>query len=262
MRRLLCAFSILILAACTEEPILPQAPLLASYEDSFQISTLDFEPKSRVVYQYDDNRKLEGYTFFGYNPDTGKFDEQRSFSLTYDANKVVKMEGKLVSATTPYVTYSYEYSTDGSLSKITEVNSGTGLSSQAIFSYVTGSTVKVDFSFSNGTSFEYEYTKEGGNILSDKTTRGQQLCSDGTYTYDQGPNPFQTLGYVDYTLTNISANNKLTENVNYVGCAFPTLVPESYTYTYLENGYPSTVTTHYKSSGSFSPKAERKFFYK
>jgi hypothetical protein len=259
------ALSVLVaalLVACVEENPFPQTPLLSYYIDSFQIPGLEFEPKSKVVYEYNDARRLERYRFYGYNPATDQFDEQRSFSFSYEDNKVKKIEGVLVNATTPYVTYTYVYNNDGSVASINEVNTDAGTSSQANFAYGPGHLVKVSYAYSNGSSFEYEYTFESGNILSDKTTRGSQLCSDGIYTYDQGENPFSSLGYVDYLLTNISGNNRLTETVNYVGCAFPSIVPESYTYEYDEQGFPLTSTTHYKSSGNSSPKSERTFFYK
>jgi hypothetical protein len=136
-----------------------------------------------------------------------------------------------------------------------------GINSEAIFSYDAQNSVKVSYTFSNGSSFEYEYFNGGGNIASDKTTKGSQLCSDGEYTYDQNVNPFNKLGYVDYLLTNVSANNKLTEKVNYVACAFPSLVPDSYLYEYDANGFPTVITTLYKS-GSTVPKARKELFYK
>jgi hypothetical protein len=251
-----------LLVGCVQDNPVPQAPLLDYYIDSFQIPGLDFEPKSKVVYEYDDTRKLQRYRFFGYNPGSDKFEEQRSFTFSYESDKVKKIEGVLVNGTSPYVTYSYDYNPDGTVASISEVNTGAGTSSQASFQYGPDNVVKVAYAYSNGASFEYEYQLNGGNILSDKTTRGSQLCSDGVYTYDSGPNPFSSLGYVDYVLTNVSANNKLTENINYVGCAFPSIIPESYSYVYNDAGYPLTVTTNYKSSGSSTPKSERKFFYR
>jgi len=49
--------------------------------------------------------------------------------------------------------------------------------------------------------------------------------------------------------------------VNHVACAFPSLVPESYVYEYDEDGYPTVVTTFYKS-GSPSAKSRKELFYK
>ncbi len=106
---------------------------------------------------------------------------------------------------------------------------------------------KSSYTFSNGGSFEYEFNMSGGNVVTDKTTRGSQLCSDGQYTYDDGINPFKNLGYTDYLLTNLSANNKLSENTNYINCSFPSFIPESYSYEYDDRGYPTLITTFYKS---------------
>jgi hypothetical protein len=78
------------------------------------------------------------------------------------------------------------------------------------------------------------------------------------YTYDTKINPFNALGYLDYQLLNFSANNKLTENVNYVDCSFPALIPDTFSYQYNEQGYPTILTTTYKGS---QLKSERKFYY-
>jgi hypothetical protein len=98
-----------------------------------------------------------------------------------------------------------------------------------------------------------------GNVITDKTTRGSQLCSDGQYTYDDHINPFKNLGYTDYLLTNVSMNNKLSESVNHVNCAFPSFIPESYSYQYNDGGYPTLITTLYKSGALVSTK---EIFYK
>ena len=160
---------------------------------------------------------------------------------------------------TGYIEYSYQYLPDSRVSKISEDNDGTGITSEANFTYNDAEgKVLVSYTYSNGGSFEYEFHYSGNNILSDKTTRGAQLCSDGVYTYDENKNPFNEFGYVDYTLSNISANNKLSEDVNYVGCAFPSFVPETYTYEYNNNAYPTKATTVFSSGG----KSQKKFYYR
>ena len=97
--------------------------------------------------------------------------------------------------------------------------------------------------------------------MTDKTTRGSQLCSDGQYAYDDRINPFKNLGYTDYLLTNVSANNKVSENINHINCSFPSFIPESYTYEYNDLGYPTLITTHYKS-GSTVVRSQKEIFYK
>jgi hypothetical protein len=260
----LILFATVILAACQDDdlPLTATDPKLDYYIESFDVDGLGFDPQMKVTYEYDNNGKVSKYTVLTFNPDVGTLKELRYFDFTYVSNRADKINGFLAEEATPYVVYSYAYSADGSVSKISETNSASGINSEAIFSYDgSDNSVKVAYTFSNGGSFEYEFFHEAGNIVSDKTTKGSQLCSDGEYTYDQHINPFNNLGYVDYLLTNLSANNKLTEDVNYVACAFPSLVPESYSYEYNEKGYPTTITTVYKS-GSASAKARKELFYK
>ena len=87
-----------------------------------------------------------------------------------------------------------------------------------------------------------------GSIKSDKTTRGSTLCSQGTYDYDKGINPFSHLGYVDFLLRNYSINNRIAEQVDYIGCSFPSFIPEFTDYNYDGDGYPTTATKHYKET--------------
>ena len=84
-----------------------------------------------------------------------------------------------------------------------------GVNAQARFIYDENSqTVNVTYSFLNGNSFEYRYDYGNQNLVTDKTTKGGQLCSEGSYTFDNAINPFRHLGYVDFALTNLSINNK------------------------------------------------------
>jgi hypothetical protein len=257
-------FSTLILAGCDDDelPIAVTDQKLDYYIESFDVDGLGFDPQMKVTYEYNNDGSVNKYTVFTYDPDAGSLQELRYFTFSYVNNRVDKINGFMTGEATPYVDYAYAYLADGSVSKISEKNLAAGINSEAIFSYDgSDNSVKVAYTFSNGGSFEYEFFHEGGNIVSDKTTKGSQLCSDGEYSYDQHINPFNNLGYVDYLLTNVSANNKLTEDVNYVACAFPSLVPESYTYEYDDKGYPIVVTTFYKSE-SPSAKARKEIFYK
>jgi hypothetical protein len=71
-------------------------------------------------------------------------------------------------------------------------------------------------------------------------------------------NPLKHLGYMDFLFRNYSVSNKIAEQVNYLNCGFPTLIPESYTYEYDAQGYPLKATTHY-TSGTF--RMETRYFY-
>lgn len=95
--------------------------------------------------------------------------------------------------------------------------------------------------------------------MTDRTTRGLQLCGDGHYTYDNDINPFSNFGYTDYLLTNLSINNKLSENVNYINCAFPSFIPSSRSYAYNDSGYPTLITT-FSTPARLFPEVKRKSF--
>jgi hypothetical protein len=250
-----------VILGCKEDEITPKTVTLDYYEESFEIPGLDFQPQNKTVYEYDDEGRLTSYTFFSFDPNLNAMVEQRRFLFSYLDDRVDKIEGFLTNSTSPYIKYSYQYD-DVRVKKITENNYGAGVDSEASFSYPSANIVNVSYQFSNGGSFDYEMNVEGNNVLKDKTTRGAQLCSNGEYTYDQHPNPFASLGYIDYSLTNVSANNKLTEDVNYVACAFPNLKPELYEYEYNSDGYPTESITTYESSDEHAPKSTKRFFYK
>jgi len=253
-----------ILTGCQDDetPIAATDQKLDYYIESFDVDGLGFDPQMKVTYEYDSDGKVTQYTVFTYNQDVGSLQELNNFVFSYVNNHVDQIKGYFAGKDLPHVEYSYVYLADGRVSKISEKNTAAGVDSEAIFSYdIADHSVKVAYTFSNGGSFEYEFLNDSGNVISDKTTRGSQLCSDGEYTYDQHINPFNNLGYVDYLLTNVSANNKLTEDVNHVACAFPSLVPESYVYEYDDKGFPTVVTTIYKS-GSPTAKARKELFYK
>lgn len=254
-------FLVSLTFGCKEDDVTPNVVTLDYYEETFDIPDLDFHPQSKTVYDYDFAGKLIRSTFFSFDPNVESLVEQRYYLFSYVNGKVDKIEGFLTNSTSPYLEYSYQYA-DSRVTKITESNHSADIDSEATFSYPSANVVSVAYQFSNGGSFNYEMTIEGNNIHKDKTTRGAQICSNGEYTYDQHPNPFNTLGYVDYTLTNVSVNNKLTENVSYIGCAFPNLKPESYEYEYNTDGYPTEVVTSYAAVDGIVPKSTRRFFYK
>lgn len=251
-----------LMMGCKDDEISPKTVQLDYYEETFEVPGLEFLPQNKTVYEYDLAGKLIGYKFFSFDPVADAMVEQRRFVFSYAEGHVDKIEGFLTNATSPYVKYSYQYDDDSRVKKIAENNYSAGVNSEATFSYPSATAISVSYQFSNGGNFDYEMAIEDSNILSDRTTRGAQLCSSGEYTYDQHPNPFNALGYVDYLLTNISVNNKVTEHVDYVACAFPNLKPELYEYAYNGDGYPAKVITTYASNDDTTPKSTRKFFYK
>lgn len=258
---LVVSIGMVVTGCYNNEELAPSTTKLDYYTDTYELDGMDFQAQGKTQYTYNNSGQLEKSTFYSYNPTSKALEEQRSFVFSYANGHVDKIDGFLVNTTTPYIKYEYQYLPDARLSKIKEINSGAGTSSEATFSYPASDSVKVAYTFSNGGSFEYYVGYKGKNILHDKTTRGSELCSNGTYTYDEKVNPFSTLGYIDYLLFNLSTNNKLTENVSYISCSFPSFIPESYTYEYNSEGYPTKATTNYKPGGS-NLKSYRLFYYK
>lgn len=255
--------ALIVLVGCDSEEVTKSETRLDYYVESYEIPDLGFTPELKVSYEYTSDGKLDKYTVSSYNPASAQQEVQRYFRFSYAANKrsVERIQGYLPSSSTPYVEYRYEYLANGSVAKIKETNTSAGINSEATFTYNSDESVTVSYAYSNGGAFQYEFHYSNDNLVSDQTKRGAQLCSSGQYTYDQHKNPFKELGFVDYQLSNLSVNNKLTEQVNYVGCAFPELVPESYSYAYNAEGYPVTATTNYKS-GAALKRSKKEFFYK
>jgi hypothetical protein len=202
---------------------------------------------SKTEYEYNADGKLKKTTGYSYSSVTGKF-ELSGYTTTfaYQGGKVSKVSNYFNSELLKE--YEYFYITDGKVDRITEKASG--FSSQVNVVYnLNDKTVKASYAYSSALGFEYEFFYNWKNIITDKTTRGSELCNEGSYTYDKNINPLRHLGYLDYGFVNYSINNKLKENVKYLACAFPTLISDHYEYEYNAEGYPVVSTTFYKGSG-------------
>jgi len=266
MKKQLKITSLLILMALcfscqTESPTddeLDGVKKLSYYTEFFYDPTFGFQPISKVRYEYNSSGKLIKY--FVYRFDANKsLIEQHHYNFTYSNNRVDKITGFFTGEKNPFVLYSYEYSPESQVTKIKEENYQVGISSEVRFNYdLLSNSVTALYTFSNGGSFTYSYKLVDNNITSDKTTKESEICNTGEYAYDNGINPFSQLGYIEYTLNNVSVNNKLVESVDYLNCSFPSLVPESYSHVYDNLGYPIESTTYYVNGG----KSKKMFIYK
>jgi hypothetical protein len=216
---------------------------------------------SRVSYTYSGGRLQQIHRDI-YNLTTSQFEESVVENFAYNGTLVSSIQTTLNGK--PQAKYDYEYGTE---SKITVTDFNSGITSTQIMTKV-GDTdhMKANYYFSNGNSFLYEFDFRFKNIVSDKTTKASELCNQGTYTYDKNINPFKHLGYIDFNLQNWSASNVLTQNIEYTGCAFPTLIPVSYSYTYDADGYPvKKITTYKKASdqnnSNLANHAQTDFYY-
>jgi hypothetical protein len=218
-------------------------------------------PQYNIAYQYNAQGKVEKMEHYAYSSKTKQFTLERYALFTYALGKVEKITHYFSNTGQMFMEYAYQYQTSGLVSKITERNINAGVNSEVNFTYNNAEGVlNAAYIYSNGQGFQYEFFYNRGNIISEKTTRWSQLCSEGGYTYDKSINPLKHLGYVDYSFRNYSVNNKLTEDIQYKGCAFPTLIPEDYAYEYDAQGYPTIATTFFKSA-SLQRRSQTRYFY-
>jgi hypothetical protein len=235
---------------------------LAHYTEYFEDAELGFLAKQKVKFDYNENGKLVKYTVYGFDTYQSLV-EQHYYNFVYSNNLLTTVTGYFTGINNPFVRYNYTYGNEGTITSIAQNNFQANVNAEANFVYdLANSTVKVNYTFSNGGYFAYEFTLINANMISEKTTNGSGLCNTGAYTYDNKINPFSLLGYTDFNLTNLSINNRLTEDVNYIGCSFPSLVPQSHVYVYDALGYPIIATTSYKpNSAGKSMHSRRSFIY-
>lgn len=263
MKKTICLLAFLFLISCKKEEVVAKKESLRldHYTETIKLTGFGVQSVQKIQYEYDASGKLHDYAVSDSSFSTGAFEPQRYVELTYETTRVIKVEVYLTGANTPYLQDLYQYLPDGRVSKITEVNHAAVVTSEANFNYnATDASVKVNYTYSTGGSSEYEFWYPNQNIQHDKTTQGGELCNEGAYTYDTKVNPFHTLGYVDFAFVNFSANNLLTQEVNYVACSTATFVQGPHVYEYNAHGYPTLVTTTYKNDSRLT--SERRFYYK
>ncbi len=253
------------------DPFDKQKKSLQYYIEYLEQSSNIMTPSHKTSYTYNSNGRVEYAKHHNYNTNTAKFEPATMETFIYDplnSTRVSKIYTYSWNAqlqnweTTAFKEITYEYLSSTNykgLSTITEKNMLSGITTIASFqfSYNSQGFSSVTYSFSNGVSFIYNFKYALKNIIEDKTINGGELCNTGTYQYDNQINPFKHLGYIDMYLQNFSAGNKLTENVNYTGCSYPSLKPLSYDYQYDQDGYPTVKITHY-SNGK---KGKTAFYY-
>jgi hypothetical protein len=184
-----------------------------------------------------------------YDNGTQSFVPARRYFLEYENGRVVSISGYQVSTDQHFIETTYEYFPNGNVQRIVEENWGSGVNTEANFTYDYASQhVTVNYTHSNGQSLSYRIGLDLKNITWDQTKKGSTVCSEGSYTFDKGINPFRHLGYVDILLGNFSINNKIDEDVEYISCAFPDLTVLSYQYTYGDNGLPESKSTLYSNN--------------
>jgi hypothetical protein len=206
------------------------------------------DPQYKVSYEYNSEDKVSKILFHGFSQQSNDFYIQRYFNVIYSNNRVEKLVGFHPDESEAYIEDLYFYNEAGQVSKIVEDVSGSGIDKEVTLTYnLIEKIINASYAYSNGTSFQYEFVDNAGNLATDKTTRGGQLCSTGAYQYDKNINPLKQLGYVDFLLQNYSINNKIDEDMNEVACAFSELIPDKFEHEYNPEGYPTVSTTFYRS---------------
>lgn len=214
------------------------------------------EPSTKTTYEYEDGRIAIIRNSIWSETEHEFIDDSKSV-FTYNGDELSKIVNYDAETSATRSQDLYTYDTEGHATHIQHTEGGIVSEVDLVHLY-NDRLVKVSYSFSNGNGFEYEFVNKNGSMISDKTTKGSQLCSEATYTSDKNINPLKHLGYTDWLIRNYSISNRLTESANYVGCAFPSLVAESYNYIYNEDGYPLRATTNYKGT---SAKMEVEYTY-
>ncbi|HLF33563.1 MAG TPA: hypothetical protein VI583_04975 [Cyclobacteriaceae bacterium] len=218
------------------------ARLLKSEESFIQIQG-EFLPKSSSEYFYDQDGLLLRKDYYQ------KLPEYQDLKLM--------------------LIISYSWSIDASLEKI-EVNNPdhtysksvlytwSGRNIQSIISYSSGISadfqydpdnrdlIRVNYSLDNGGYFNYGYRYRFGNKIEEIPYGGSTSnSSHGTFEYDDNINPHHLWGITDEFLRYSSKNNEIRAEYTYSG-GFPSFVPDTYNYTYDEEGYPVELIKTYK----------------
>jgi hypothetical protein len=208
-------------------------------------------PTNKTTYEYEPDGRISLIHNYAWDNKGQQFVSQSQSEFFYQGNQLKQITATLEGSEAVYEQDLYTYDDQNNVTHIQ--HKGQGLIAEVDFTHSSGDRlVNVAYRFSNGNGFEYEFLNQYGSMKSDKTTKGSELCSTGDYTSDKNINPLKHLGYTDYLIRNYSISNKVTESANYIACAFPALIPETYNYIYTEDGYPIRATTHFKGVPSTS----------
>ncbi|SHH78378.1 hypothetical protein SAMN04488109_5384 [Chryseolinea serpens] len=222
------------------------AKKLSSYILSNEVSVAGggtrYQPNIKVEYTYTAAGHIDHIHHKTYNPETAQFEETTTDTFVYEGDVVSEIS--TVMNGEPYAEYRYSYGIENKIvATLHYANELVG--TQTARPEAGNNRVNVSYSYSNGRAFVYAFDVRYKNIASDQTTQGQ-VCNTGSYAYDKNINPFLHLGYMDFDFENWPANNKVAEDVHYIACGFPSIIPVAHAYTYDPDGYPITKITTYK----------------
>jgi len=214
-------------------------------------------------YQYTPDGKLDKIIQSSYSAQTSSFTPTGRDEFVYSGpalNKINRFFG---------TTLIEEYVYSGNVGfyrpgAITKNSGGYNDVAQFDFAFEPGKpAIKIEYTVSANnttTNIIYTGTVDWKTITTTREIKENELCNEGQFTYDKYINPFRHLGYLDYYAGNFSANNTVSESVNYYSCGVPDLQPTLHTYTY-DGGFPVIKETIYKAQPPYQEQRKSKMYY-
>jgi hypothetical protein len=217
-------------------------------------------PDEKLVYHYNTNGKLERLMSYSFSSETSAFEIAGYYLFTWSGQSLAKLSRYNYPDNSLIREDTYQYGGSEVLVKITQ--EWGSIIEMSLNADEKGKIITT-YRHSNGAIDEFEFLTTLKNLVLSKGYRPNEalLCNEGVYTYDRSINPFKHLGYIDFSLTHYSINNRLTEDINYIDCAFPEVWTESYSYEYDDQGYPTVKTTHYRNKKGIPFIAQTRYFY-
>jgi hypothetical protein len=249
-----------IFSACENHDINPVAEpqQLESVTSYFEHETDNFEPASKTVFAYKNN-KLSQKLYYTYDIIENDFALFSTSNFTFSGDGLVKIVETIGTSLTKTTTFEY------AAGQLTAIHIDDEIDTEIAITYMENNVMEAVYSFSNGRSFKYRISSSGQNIVTEQTfDDGGSLASEVTNEFDTGINPYNRLGYYDPFFSNFSKNNKVTTESEYYSLAFPQLVPVAYEYIYNEKNLPTQQIITYKPypNGANSRHLKNVFEYK
>lgn len=152
------------------------------------------------------------------------------------------------------------YDLQGRVVDIIKVENGTTLKANISYYTFTRPEIKISFNYPRSMDLEYNSTYFRGNLHRSSARRSNGDTELGYFEHDFNINPYKHMNWPDLNLSHFSKNNRTSERIEYYG-SYPTLVPDSFAYTYDAEGYPTTLTKTFKSYQTGKPALTTKTTY-
>jgi len=205
-----------------------------------------YQVQSKTVYYYRADGYLDHVGYYQKKPQHTDLKLYTTDRFLYEGpmvNQIRRFDENNVLVSTTEFSYN-------SMGKIIHVQqSGYGLETYVAVNYERSDsiqTINIDYLYNNGQAMEYKMQFVGGNKVEDIAKSSTGGSESGQYKYDQQINPFAHLNMPDFYLSNRSKNNLTSQRKVYAG-SVPAGIPYRFEYSYDPEGYPTVLTSHYKS---------------